>query len=128
MDHMKITELLRWNKSESDEERIECEESGSAEKWIFGVLRADYVEEVMDESYQGGKLNAEDLRTKGFEGVAMAHHSIGEYGAQQLEEVKEIPHEWEQVDVNEPEWMIKSEDVTYEEKVCYKLSNDWEDE
>ena len=43
--------------------------------------------------------------------------------------VKEVPHEWDQLNENTPLWTRKSEDVTNEARALFdkSLPNDWED-
>merc|ERR1711865_1329657 len=121
-NRVKVAELLRYQTSKSGDESISFKEyidrMKEGQNDIY-YITGESVAAVSSSPF------LEALRKKGLEVLYMVD-PIDEYAVQQL---KEVSHEWEQLNKNKPLWMRKSEDVTNEEYASFykSLSNDWED-
>merc|ERR1711865_126687 len=121
-NRVKVAELLRYQTSKSGDENISFKEyvdrMKEGQNDIY-YITGESVAAVSSSPFM------EALRKKGLEVLYMVD-PIDEYAVQQL---KEVSHEWEQLNKNKPLWMRKSEDVTNEEYASFykSLSNDWED-
>jgi len=79
----------------------------------------DDEEEKKGEDKEGGEPKVEDVDEEKAQDIKQ----------HDTKKVKELPHEWEHINKNQPLWMRKSEDVTNDEFASFykSLSIDWED-
>merc|ERR1712038_1005813 len=86
-----------------------------------------YLKEDQSEFLEERRLK--DLVKKHSEFIGFPIELYVEKSKEKTKKVKEVSHEWEQLNKNKPLWMRKSEDVTNEEYASFykSLSNDWED-
>merc|ERR1711907_880500 len=129
----KIICYLKEDQSEFSEER-RLKDLVKKHSEFIGFPIELYVEKSKEKEVTDSEEEEEEKDEEGKDGDEPKIEEVDEEKEKGIcrkktKKVKEVSHEWEQLNKNKPLWMRKSEDVTNEEYAAFykALSNDWED-